>query len=119
MASLPLERTRREFLKQLGSVSAIAGSRAVRSGRARHITILHTADIHAQLDAHDEFFYEGGRPVFRRRGGFATLSTMFAELRRQNPGRTLVVDGGDCFQGSAVAALSRGQAIVPLINRMR
>ncbi len=31
----------------------------------------------------------------------------------------LVVDGGDCFQGSAVAALSKGQAIVPLVNRVR
>ncbi len=131
--------SRRDFLKHVGSIgiglglrpavassldddtdaAAFAGSQAVATGRARHITILHTADIHAQLDIHDEFFYEHGRPVFRKRGGFATLCTMINELRRRNPEHTLVVDGGDCFQGSAVAALSKGQAIVPLINRIR
>jgi hypothetical protein len=44
---------------------------------------------------------------------------MIDALRRENPQRTLVVDGGDCFQGGAVAALSKGQAITPLINRVR
>ena len=105
-------------LRGRASAAELAASQAVQQGRAHHITILHTADIHAQLDTHDEFFYEGGRPVFRRRGGFSILCTMIDELRRQNPGRTLVVDGGDCFQGSAVAALSKGQAIVPLMNRI-
>jgi sulfur-oxidizing protein SoxB len=130
--------TRRDFLKQVGSMGMgvgvgpalasclqgraeaadLADSRAVRAGKAQHITILHTSDIHAQLEIHDEFFYEAERPVFRRRGGFATLCTMIDTLRRQNPQNTLVVDGGDCFQGSAVAALSKGQAIVPLINHI-
>ena len=128
------DRTRRSSLKQvasMGVVPAIASrlgghanaaafpeAQAVQRGSAQHITILHTSDIHAQLDIHDEFFYEGGKPVFKRRGGFATLCTMIDELRRQNPQRTLVVDGGDCFQGSAVAAMSKGQAVVPLINRI-
>jgi sulfur-oxidizing protein SoxB len=97
----------------------LAATQAVRTGKAQHITILHTADIHAQLEIHDEFFYEAGRPAFRRRGGLATLCTMIDALRQQNPHQTLVVDGGDCFQGSAVAALSKGQAIVPLMNRVR
>src|SRR5262249_8176585 len=96
-----------------------AASRAVKNGKAQHITVLHTADIHGQLDIHDEFFCEDGRPTFRRRGGLATRRTMIDTLRRQNPERTLVVDGGDCLQGSAVAALSKGRAIVPLINAIR
>ena len=58
-------------------------------------------------------------PGFKRRGGFATLRTMIDALRRENPQGTLVVDGGDFFQGSAVAALSKGQAIPPLIDRVR
>ena len=130
---------RRDFLKHVGSMGMglglgpvlasclqgraeaadMAGSQAVKTGNAQHITILHTADIHAQLEIHDEFFYEEGRPAFKRRGGFATLCTMIDALRQQNPQHTLVVDGGDCFQGSAVAALSKGQAIVPLVNRVR
>ena len=131
--------SRRDFLKQAGSMGMglglggpalasclqgraeaadLAGSQAVTTGKAQHITILHTSDIHAQLEIHDEFFYEEGRPAFRCRGGIATLCTMIDALRRQNPQHTLVVDGGDCFQGSAVAALSKGQAIPPLLNRV-
>jgi 2',3'-cyclic-nucleotide 2'-phosphodiesterase (5'-nucleotidase family) len=102
---------RREFLKHVGAIGLglastdLARSQAVKRGSARHLTILHTSDIHAQLEIHDEFFYENGTPSFKRRGGFATLRTMIDALRRENPQRTLVVDGGDCFQGSAVAAL--------------
>ena len=110
---------RREFLKHVGAMGLglasadLARSQVVKRGGARHLTILHTSDIHAQLEIHDEFFYEKGKPSFKRRGGFATLRTMIDALRRENPQRTLVVDGGDCFQGSAVAALSKGQAITP------
>src|SRR5258705_466837 len=99
-----------------GDAAEAAQDRAVRGGRAQHLTILHTADIHAQLDIHDEFFWEAGKPVFRRRGGVATLRSMIDALRRQNPGNTLVVDGGDCFQGSAVASFSKGRVMVPLVN---
>ncbi|HXD16342.1 MAG TPA: bifunctional metallophosphatase/5'-nucleotidase [Vicinamibacterales bacterium] len=104
------------WLQGNGDAAQAAQARAVRAGRAQHLTILHTADIHAQLDIHDEFFWEDGRPVFRRRGGVATLRSMIDALRRQNPGNTLVVDGGDCFQGSAVASFSQGRAMVPLVN---
>lgn len=91
-------------------------SRSIRSGKATRITLLHTADIHSQLYVHDEFFWEDGRAVYRKRGGFATLKTMINTLRSQNRGNTLVIDGGDCFQGAGVAALSEGRAIIPLIN---
>jgi 2',3'-cyclic-nucleotide 2'-phosphodiesterase (5'-nucleotidase family) len=130
-------RSRRDFLKQVGSTgiglglgpalasslhgpaaAAMGRSQAVQTGKAEHLTILHTCDIHAQLEIHDEFFYEHGKPVFKRRGGLATLRTMLDALRTENPEHTVVVDGGDCFQGGAVAALSKGQAIVPLINRL-
>jgi 2',3'-cyclic-nucleotide 2'-phosphodiesterase (5'-nucleotidase family) len=91
---------------------------ACRQGRVQRITVLHTSDIHGQIDVHDEFFYEGGRPQFRKRGGFATLRRMIDALRRENPRATLVVDSGDALQGSAVAALSKGAAIVQLINEI-
>ncbi|MFN5422875.1 MAG: bifunctional metallophosphatase/5'-nucleotidase [bacterium] len=93
-------------------------NKAVQHGKATMLTLLHTADIHSQLNIHDEFFIENGKPVYKKRGGFATLKSMINSLRNENASNTLVIDGGDCFQGSGVAALSEGKAIVPLMNNI-
>src|SRR5688572_25120870 len=78
-------------------------NKAVINGKASVMTILHTADIHGQLLTHDEFFIENGKPTYKKRGGYATLKTMINELRSQNAGNTMLIDGGDCLQGSGVA----------------
>src|SRR5688572_10249660 len=88
------------------------------TGNTQVLTLLHTADIHSQLDVHDELFIENDNPVYKKRGGFATLKTMINELRNKNPLNTLVIDGGDCFQGSGIAALTEGSAIIPLMNNI-
>ncbi|HLO80700.1 MAG TPA: bifunctional metallophosphatase/5'-nucleotidase [Chitinophagaceae bacterium] len=93
-------------------------SGVLQAGKAQRITLLHTADIHAQLYTHDEFFWENGKAVYRKLGGFPVLKTMLRTLKAENPSNTLIIDGGDCFQGSGVAALSEGKAIVPLINNI-
>lgn len=94
------------------------GNGAVKSGKATMISLLQTADIHAQLLVHDEFFIEEGKVVYKKRGGYATLKSMVNSLRSQNPENTFLIDGGDCFQGGGVAALSEGRAIVPLMNNI-
>ncbi|MFN4286586.1 MAG: bifunctional metallophosphatase/5'-nucleotidase [Lacibacter sp.] len=96
----------------------ILKNKAVQSGKAQVFTLLHTSDIHAQLYTHDEFFFENGKPVYKQRGGFAVLKTMLKTLKAQNPKNTLIIDGGDCFQGGGVAALTEGKGIVPLINNI-
>lgn len=93
-------------------------NKAIQNGKAAMLTLLHTADIHSQVKTHDEFFIENGKPVFKKRGGLASLKTMINALRKQNAAHTLVIDGGDCFQGSGIAALSEGKAIVPLMNNI-
>lgn len=98
------------------TIRDIEKSESIRKGKAQHFTILHTSDIHAQLDTHDEFFLENGSPVYKKRGGFASLKTMIRTLKSQNPSNTIVIDGGDCFQGGGVAALTEGKAIIPLMN---
>ena len=98
--------------------NAMANNKAVREGKATKLTLLHTADIHSQLTTHDEFFMENGKPVFKKRGGFATMKSMINTIRNQNRTNTLLIDGGDCFQGSGVAAMSEGRAIIPLMNNI-
>lgn len=34
------------------------------------LTILQTADLHGQLETHDEFYLEDGQPVYRRAGAW-------------------------------------------------
>ncbi len=106
------------WLRDEGKINEIVKNPAIIKGKAQRFTILHTSDIHGQLDVHDEFFWENGKPVFKKRGGFAHLKTMVDELRKQNPLNTLLVDGGDCFQGSAIASLTMGMGIVPLANKL-
>ncbi len=96
----------------------IFSNKAVQNGKAQVFTLLHTSDIHAQLHTHDEFFFENGKPVYKKRGGFAVLKTMLQKLKAQNPSNTIIIDGGDCFQGGGVAALTEGRGIVPLINNI-
>ena len=81
--------SRREFLQAGGAVGLTLGlgldrpelvPEIVKAARPRRpgpqrLTILHTADMHAQLDPHDEFFWENERAVFKKRGGFACLRT--------------------------------------------
>lgn len=120
--------SRRDFLKKaalagmgstLGS-TAIAGTgdlaKEVTEGLPGRFSILYTSDIHAQLHTHDEFFWENEKPVYRTRGGLAVLKTMINHFRKQNPGNTLLIDGGDYFHGSAVASLTEGEALIPLLN---
>lgn len=97
---------------------SMQNNQAVKQGKVTVVSLLQTADIHAQLLTHDEFFMENGKPVYKKRGGYATLKTMVNELRKKNPANTLLMDGGDCFQGGGVAALSEGRAIVPLMNNI-
>ena len=100
-----------------GKAEEINKSKTIKEGKAQKITLLHTTDIHGQINVHDEFFWEEGKPAFKKRGGFAHLKTMINDLRKQNP-NTLLLDGGDCFQGSGIAALSQGQALIPLMNNL-
>ncbi|MBL7721111.1 MAG: 5'-nucleotidase C-terminal domain-containing protein [Chitinophagaceae bacterium] len=120
--------SRRDFLKKaaLAGMGTTLGSVAMAStdelskksepGIPGRFTILYTSDIHAQLHTHDEFFWENGKAVYRKRGGLAVLKTMINHFRRQNPANTLLLDGGDYFHGSAVASLTEGEAMIPLLN---
>ena len=122
--------SRRDFLKKTtmaGIGTSLAGVAATMPvaiketeipspDASNRFTILYTSDIHAQLHTHDEFFWENGKSVYRKRGGLAVLKTMVNHYRKQNPANTLLIDGGDYFHGSAVASLTEGKALIPLLN---
>src|SRR5690554_4798126 len=82
------------------------------------ITIIQTADIHGQIEVHDELFWENEEITFKRLGGLANMKTLFNTERAKNPEGTIILDGGDIIQGGAVAALSEGSAFSGIVKAM-
>lgn len=89
----------------------------INDSKKQTITILITTDIHSQLNTHDEFFWENGKAVYKKRGGMAVLKTMIDSFKKKNP-NTIVYDGGDYFHGHAIASLTEGEALIPIFNQL-
>ena len=85
--------------------------------KAYKITILQTTDVHCQIHPHDELFWENGKAVFRKTGGYANLASYLAGRRKKNP-NTFLVDTGDMFQGSELSVKTTGKAMVPILNTL-
>lgn len=124
---------RRSFLKKLGGLSG-AGLLATTPVLAAtehweknkndihqegeepfNITILQTTDVHCQVHAHDELFWENGKAVFRKTGGYAHLATYLQNARKKYP-NSFLIDTGDMFQGSELSVKTTGKAMVPILN---
>ena len=56
--------------------------------------------------------FEEAARQYGKVGGFAHLATLVKSLRDQRKGRTLLLDGGDTWQGSATALWTKGQDMV-------
>lgn len=127
---------RRNFLKSLGtlglgaaivpSVSTLAQTptdketidkKPITKETKTTVSILQTTDVHCQIHPHDELFWENGKTVFRKTGGYAYIANMLKQLKAQNP-NTYTIDTGDMFQGSELSVKTTGKAFVPILNAM-
>ena len=81
------------------------------------VSLLQTTDVHCQLHPHDELFWEHGKSVFRKTGGYANLKTYFDIARKKNP-NTFIIDTGDMFQGSELSVKTTGKALQPILNAL-
>ncbi|MFN8344314.1 MAG: bifunctional metallophosphatase/5'-nucleotidase [Spirosomataceae bacterium] len=102
----------------VGSQPGVSEISAATSAKNGVITFLQTTDVHCQLHAHDELFWENNQLVFRKTGGYAHLATALDVLKKENPANTFVIDTGDMFQGSMLSVKTTGQAFVPLLNAL-
>lgn len=84
---------------------------------SKHVRFLHIADMHAQLDTHWEYLPEDPAHLHRM-GGFARIRTALDQERASAPGAVFTIDGGDTFQGSAIAAWTQGEAVVGPLNAL-
>ncbi len=96
-----------------GAVAAAAA----KAPASRHVTFLHIADSHAQLETHAEYM-PGETPELQTMGGYARLKTAIDRERAASQGAVFVADGGDTFQGSGPAAWSQGEVVMGPLNAL-
>lgn len=90
---------RREFITKTAVGSAFVGlggaTLASCAGNSKkHITILHTNDVHSHIDP-----FPADHAQFPGMGGVAKRATLIEQIRQENP-HTLLLDAGDIFQGT-------------------
>ncbi|HYH06364.1 MAG TPA: 5'-nucleotidase C-terminal domain-containing protein [Thermoanaerobaculia bacterium] len=75
-----------------------------------HVVIVGTTDVHGWFNGHVETPPGGGQGVVW--GGLPALAAYIEALREDSPGRVLLVDSGDMFQGTLESNLFEGEAVV-------
>lgn len=83
----------------------------------QHVTLLHLADTHAQLESHAELL-PGAEPELQQMGGYARIKTVLDQVRARAAGAVFVADGGDTFQGSGPAAWTEGEVVMAPFNAL-
>jgi 2',3'-cyclic-nucleotide 2'-phosphodiesterase/3'-nucleotidase len=102
----------REFLRDTLSRAQVLG--LVANVRFPTLRVLETTDFHgAILPGATE------RRTRRPFGGSAVLAAHIEKLRGENPEGTLLLDGGDCFQGTMISNLQFGRPVVEQMNALR
>jgi len=88
------------------------------AGKAPHLVgeaLLKTFNIApGSIEAHAFTYlnFDEAARQYGKVGGFAHLATLVKSLRDQRKGRTLLLDGGDTWQGSGTALWTKGQDMV-------
>lgn len=82
-----------------------------------NISIIYLNDVHGYLEPHPELFYKGGKEIIKAAGGYAHIASAINNIR-SNHSNTLLFDGGDTFHGTLPLVQSKGEAIIPVLNKM-
>ncbi|MDX9728962.1 MAG: bifunctional UDP-sugar hydrolase/5'-nucleotidase [Bacteroidales bacterium] len=86
----------------------------------KKLTILHTNDFHSHLQgfapesAYTPLVVDNDPTI----GGMARIAGIISDVRKENPGTTLVVDAGDCLMGTLFQALEPETGFqIPLMKK--
>ena len=91
-----LEMNRRKFIynSSIASLSVLGLNSCNQLFRDVKITILHTNDVHSQIEP-----FPSNHNLYPNKGGFARRANLIDETINLNP-NTLIFDAGDIFQGT-------------------
>jgi len=92
----------------------VGGARSQAPHLVGEALLKHFGVAPGSLEAHafTSLNFEEAARRYGKIGGFAHLATLVKNLRASRPGRTLLLDGGDTWQGSATALWTQGQDMV-------
>src|SRR3954470_5403473 len=92
--------------------SSAAGTAALAADRFQ---LLHSDDIHGHLD----YDTVGSGATSFQQGGLASVASQVKALRARAPQRTVLVDGGDTWQGTFISNSNKGAAVTQAMSLMR
>ncbi len=109
---------RKDFIQNTAVATALVSlgglsSLSYKSKSEKHITILHTNDVHSHIEA---FGPEEGRNA--NLGGVARRATVIEKIRLENP-NTLLLDAGDIFQGTPYFNFYGGELEFKLMSKLK
>lgn len=81
-----------------------------RPAEPEHVVLVGTTDVHGWFAGHVETPQGGGEGVVW--GGLPAFASYVETLRAANPGRVVVVDSGDMWQGTLESNMFEGEAVV-------
>jgi 5'-nucleotidase len=108
---------RRDFLTNTAATSALIGLGGLGLNscsrfNSRHITILHTNDVHSHIDP-----FPSSHSAYANLGGVARRATLVDNIRNENP-NTLLFDAGDIFQGTPYFNFYGGELEFKLMSKL-
>ncbi len=90
--------------------SACASAPPAAPPAPEHIVLVGTTDVHGWFNGHVETPEGGGEGVVW--GGLPAFASYVETLRKENPGRVVLVDSGDMWQGTLESNMFEGEAVV-------
>ncbi|WP_264510329.1 bifunctional metallophosphatase/5'-nucleotidase [Flavobacterium sp. N1719] len=108
---------RRDFIKKTTASTALVGMTGLglssfTTAQTKHITILHTNDVHSYIDP-----FPADHPKNPNMGGVARRAALISMIRKENP-NVLLLDAGDIFQGTPYFNYYGGELEYKLMNMM-
>ncbi|MBZ4190756.1 MULTISPECIES: bifunctional metallophosphatase/5'-nucleotidase [Bacteroidota] len=74
-------------------------------------------DVHGYLEPHPELFYGKDGEYIKAAGGYAKIASIFEQIKNESE-NTLFFDGGDTFHGTLPVVSSKGEILLPILNKL-
>jgi 5'-nucleotidase len=107
---------RRDFIEKTAASTALLSlglSLSSFSSNTKHLTILHTNDVHSYIDP-----FPADHPKNPNMGGVSRRATLIENIRKENP-NVLLLDAGDIFQGTPYFNYYGGELEFKLMSMMQ